>query len=73
MIKMLSGNQYICTKTIFQISAVRTGVCAFVDATPLGFITWFDQPKRDPVHTSVIVLFSSEEKCVSLSSIYVLF
>ena len=34
MIKMLSGNQYIYRKTIFQISAVRTGVCAFVDASP---------------------------------------
>ena len=32
---MLSGNQYVYKKIVFQISAVRTGVCAFIDATLL--------------------------------------
>ena len=35
MKKMLSGNQYVYKKIVFQISAVRTGVCAFMDATLL--------------------------------------
>ena len=38
-----------------------------------GFYNLVDQSKLDPVHTSVIVLFSSEEMCVRLSSIYLLF
>ena len=70
MIKTLSGNQYICTKTSSQISAVRTGVCAFVNASPWILV---DQSKLDPVHASIIVLFSSEEMGVRLSSICVLF
>ena len=37
---MLSGNQYINKKIIFHVPAVRRGVCAFMDATLLDFITW---------------------------------
>ena len=37
---MLSGNQYIYKNIIFQISAVRTGVCAYMDATLLDILTW---------------------------------
>ena len=35
MKKRLSGNQYVHKKIVFQISAVRTGVSAFIDATLL--------------------------------------
>ena len=35
MKKRLSGNQYAYKKIVFQISAVRTGVSAFIDATLL--------------------------------------
>ena len=37
---MLSGNQYVYIKIIFQISAVRMGVREYMDATLLDFITW---------------------------------
>ena len=35
MKKRLSGNQYAYKKIVFQISAVRTRVSAFIDATLL--------------------------------------
>ena len=73
MIKMLSGNQYICTKTIskrFQLYA-RAYVRLWTLAP--GFYNLVDQSKLDPVHASIIVLSSTEEMGVRLSSIYVLF
>ena len=39
MIKVLSGNEKVY---IFQISAVRTGVCAYKDATPLNASVYID-------------------------------
>ena len=45
MIKLLSGNQYISKRIVFQISAVHTGICAYMDATLV-----VDQSRLDPVH-----------------------
>ena len=39
MIKVLSGNEKVY---IFQISAVRTGVFAYKDATPLNTSVYID-------------------------------
>ena len=58
-------------KNYFQLYA-RTYVRLWTLYAP-GFYNLVDQSKLDPVHTSVIVLFSSEEMCVRLSSIYLLF
>ena len=58
-------------KNYFQLYA-RTYVRLWMLYAP-GFYNLVDQSKLDPVHTSVIVLFSSEEMCVRLSSIYLLF
>ena len=73
---MLSGNQYIYKKIVFQISAVRKGVCALMEATLL-VCSWLINLDLIPftnedfkMYTSVIVLFSSGKMCVRLSSIY---
>ena len=58
-------------KNYFQLYA-RTYVRLWTLYAP-GFYNLVDQSKLDPVRTSVIVLFSSEEMCVRLSSIYLLF
>ena len=43
---------YLYKKIIFQISVVRTGVCAYMDATLLDFLTWLSilQSSLDPVY-----------------------
>ena len=58
-------------KNYFQLYA-RTYVRLWMLYAP-GFYNLVDQSKLDPVHTSVMVLISSEEMCVRLSSIYLLF
>ena len=51
---------YLYEKIIFQISAVGTGVCAYMDATLLDFLIWL--ALVDQSYNLVLIPFANKSK-----------